>query len=128
MSECADGFVKHNAAMVEDFLKLSCSFAAPAQQKVRLSTDIDRIQTYKRPSQVVGSYRLQQINGFCRMAEMDFNGGSDRGDSVAIDHGVQGKAFGQFTSQPLGAGDIAGVCQRDSRQSLNLLVCGEGQG
>ena len=44
MRECADGFVEHNSAMVEDFLELGCGFAALMGGQIGFSADIDRIQ------------------------------------------------------------------------------------
>src|SRR5215831_15415505 len=44
MSQCPDGLVDHNSAMIEDFLKLRGCFAAVMRSKVRLASHIDRIQ------------------------------------------------------------------------------------
>src|SRR5437016_5591189 len=38
-----NGFVEHNSAMVEDFLKLGCCFVAAMCSKIGLSSHIDRI-------------------------------------------------------------------------------------
>src|SRR6266850_7610051 len=44
MSQRTDGFIGHDPAMVEDFLKLCCRFAALTRGKIGFSSYIDRIQ------------------------------------------------------------------------------------
>lgn len=45
MGERADGFVENNTALVEDFLKLSRSLAAPVRSQIRFPAHIDGIQS-----------------------------------------------------------------------------------
>ena len=44
MGQCADGFIQHNAPMVEDFLELGSCFAASMRSKMGFPAHIDGIQ------------------------------------------------------------------------------------
>ena len=45
MSECADGFVEHNPAMVENFLELGSGFVALMRGSIGFATHKDRIES-----------------------------------------------------------------------------------
>jgi len=67
--QCPDGLVPHDPTMLEDFLKLGGCLAPLMQQKVSLSSDIDRIQSKiqnretTRGPQFIGSGRSKKVDG-----------------------------------------------------------------
>jgi len=50
------------------------------------AAEINGIKARKRSCQVVPSDGLQRVNGFCRIAAMDFAGSPNRSEPVTIDH------------------------------------------
>ena len=72
MSQRPNGFVEHNSAMVEDFLKLCCCFFALVGRKVALSSHIHRIQIRpvvkprSRQTKFIWSSDLQSIQRLTR--------------------------------------------------------------
>jgi len=72
MRQSADGFIQNDAAMVEDFLKLCCRFAALMSGKVGFSSQIDRIQirhckTESRQAELIRRSDLQRIKRLLRV-------------------------------------------------------------
>src|SRR6202011_1633920 len=67
MRQRSDGFVEHNATMVEEFLKFFCRFNASVRRKKRFSSHIDRIQigpvikAKRRQTKFMRSSDLQSI-------------------------------------------------------------------
>ena len=57
-------------------------------------------------TQVINSQSLQMVEGFRRIATIDFDSGADCGHPVAIDHRVQRKPFGQLVGHSSCSGNI----------------------
>src|ERR1700683_2717573 len=64
MRECADGFVQHNPAMVENLLKLGSGFGTLMCRQIGFPTHIDGIEPdVVRISQFVWSSNLKRFDG-----------------------------------------------------------------
>ncbi len=69
MRQRTDGFIEHNAGMVEDFLELDGSFAALMRSQIRLPAHVDGIHVGREASgarkpEFIGGCGLQRFNGF----------------------------------------------------------------
>src|SRR5271169_2777377 len=61
MRKCPDGFVEHNSAMVEDFLKFGCGFASLARGQICFSAHVDRKQAVVAGTQLIGRCNLKSV-------------------------------------------------------------------
>jgi hypothetical protein len=71
MRECANGFVEHNATMVEDFLKLCRGFSALVCDKIGFSAHKNRVQT-ERNSWSKLAWEVVEVNQDSILARLDW--------------------------------------------------------
>ena len=108
MGQGADGFVEHDAAMVENFLKLRSSFAALMCGQVCLAAHIDRTQCKPEAAQLIGSGSLESLDGLRGVIAAERELSVNRRLITELHQGVFREALGQIIGQCLRPAYISG--------------------
>src|ERR1700683_3242535 len=118
--------------MVQEFLELRSSFVSLVQLQIRQPAHVDGIKRCAEhgvrvgTSELIGARDLKYLDGFRRAFAIDFDGGTDCGEKVPVDHRVKRVLLLQLVCPLLCPVGVPGPRQSKSRQNLDRPCGSQG--
>ena len=122
MGECADGFIEHDAGVIEDFLELRSGGRAIVRGEICLTPNIARVKGgddhWTRRAEFVGRRGLKGFNCFRRIALVERDFGANFGEVIEFRERVFGELLGEVVGEGLAMGYVAAEGIRQGRSRI----------